>query len=273
MTKQEYMDILGKHTTDEVLLEEDDWEVLYRLSPIRKNIISWYDFEKEKSILDIGCRTGAVTEVFCEKGLKVTVIENSEIELKLCQERLYPYRENMIYLSEPSEAQAGSYEYVSLIGTLENVVQYVKGEDPIQHLMNFAKKSLKLSGKMFVAFDNKYAIRSYAGMPDLHTGKLFEGIQGYPGESVRAFSCQEIEYKIRKAGFDKIEYYYPFPDYELPLQIFSDKYLPKMDEITESAASYKWPRMQLFDEVLAYSSICKDGLFPQFSNSYLMVCE
>lgn len=273
MTKQELIKVFQeKQKIDDILLRENDWDVLYHLSPIRKNILAWMDFEKGSTMLEIGCGSGSLTELFCEKQLNVTAIDLSEEDLEICRARTAEYENilkinNSLKMLDPEQI----FDYVSLIGTLEDAALYCGEDDSVEKLLMYVRGRLKATGKLILAFHNKYAVRYAAGMPEIRTGKLFDGIQA--GKDKKAFSRQEITESLVKVGFSKFKIYYPYPDYELSLQIFSDEYLPKEDDITESAASYRWPRMQLFDEVLAYDAICKDGLYPQFANSYLMICE
>ena len=40
------LEIVRKGGREDVLLDESEWALLYHLSPIRKNLLEWYDFEK-----------------------------------------------------------------------------------------------------------------------------------------------------------------------------------------------------------------------------------
>ena len=62
---------------EELLRNNDDWAVLYHLSDIRHNLLEWYDFRSEGSLLEIGSGCGAMTGLFCEKVKQVTCIELS----------------------------------------------------------------------------------------------------------------------------------------------------------------------------------------------------
>ena len=49
---------------EELLQNNDDWAVLYHLSDIRHNLLEWYDFRPEGSLLEIGSGCGAMTGLF-----------------------------------------------------------------------------------------------------------------------------------------------------------------------------------------------------------------
>lgn len=71
------------------------------------------------------------------------------------------------------------------------------------------------------------------------------------------------------AGFQQIEFYYPYPDHVFPLQIFSDDRLPKKGELTNNMRNFGDDRMVIFDESRVFDNLIGDQMFPDFSNSYL----
>lgn len=46
---------------DRIIREDKRWPVLYHFSPIRQNIVEWYPFKKDASVLEIGAGCGAIT--------------------------------------------------------------------------------------------------------------------------------------------------------------------------------------------------------------------
>ena len=64
--------------------------------------------------------------------------------------------------------------------------------------------------------------------------------------------------------------YYPYPDYKFPMTIFSDKYLPKKEELNNNYQNFDRDRMILFNDDKVYQSLLENDLFPEFSNSYLI---
>ena len=59
--------------------------------------------------------------------------------------------------------------------------------------------------------------------PEDHTDIPFFGINGYPeNHSVRTFSKTELQELVKKSGFPFQKFYYPYPDYKFPTEIFTD---------------------------------------------------
>lgn len=57
-----------------------NWSTYYHLTHIRKNILNWYPFEADSSVLEIGCGLGAITSVLCDNCKDVTAVELSQKE-------------------------------------------------------------------------------------------------------------------------------------------------------------------------------------------------
>lgn len=49
-----YINIYQENEYEKIFERDNDIETIYALAEIRKNIISWYPFEKNSSILEIG---------------------------------------------------------------------------------------------------------------------------------------------------------------------------------------------------------------------------
>ena len=69
------------------------------------------------------------------------------------------------------------------------------------------------------------------------------------------------------------EVYYPYPDYKFPMEIYSDAYLPKKGELNDNARNADRDRYVLFQETAAYNTLIGEGLFPEFSNSFLIAAR
>jgi hypothetical protein len=131
---------------------------------------------------------------------------------------------------------------------------------------------LKPGGKIVVAIENRFGLKYVAGCKEDHLGKAFVGINGYSNRTdyVQTFTKRELECMIENAGYTKYKFYYPYPDYKFPTAIYSDEYMPKKDELSNNARNYDSSRMVLFDEKEVFNGLIENGLFPYFSNSFLV---
>ncbi len=256
----------------DILLNDHDWAKLYHLSPVRQNVLDWYDFNPNGTVLEIGAGCGAITGLLCKKTKQVTCIDLSKRRSMINATRNKAFDNLKIYVGNFTDIKLEEkFDYVTLIGVFEYSIAYVGGKRPFEEMLERASSFLKPGGKLIIAIENKYGLKYFAGATEDHTGKLFDGIENYADvDRVRTFSRGSLEDLLVKAGFSKNEFYYPMPDYKMPTEIYSDDYMPNMGAIRGTMASLDRERYAFFDESKAFDSICKDRLFPEFANSFLV---
>lgn len=277
--EDQLLEIVKNNETEEsiadVLSKNDDWALLYHLSEIRHNVLEWYDFDKNANLLEIGSGCGAITGLFCEKVSEVKAIDLSQKRSTINAYRNKNCSNLEIYVGNFEDvAIEEKFDYVTLIGVLEYAIYYIDSNNPFLDMLKKAKEYLKEDGKLIIAIENKYGLKYWAGAREDHTGNFFDGIEGYEAvERVRTFSKNTLQSLINDAGFNNVEFFYPVPDYKMPLEIYSEKKLPKKGDIKTMSPAYDRDRLCLFDERKSYDSLCEDGLFEQFANSFIVIAN
>lgn len=259
-----------------VIEERGSWPIFYHLSSLRENIVEWLPIKKGDKVLEVGSGCGAITGALAGKAGSVTCID---LSLKRSQINAYRHQDmDNIYIhvgnfKDVEKDLDCDYDYVMLIGVFEYGQGYMGSETPYEDFMNILKKHLKPGGRMVIAIENKLGLKYFAGCREDHSGKYFDGIEDYPtGEgSARTFSGAGLEGIMKRCGVEEYSFYYPYPDYKFPTTIFSDRKLPKTGELYQNIRNFDRERVLLFDEQKAFDMILKEGLFPQYSNSYLLV--
>lgn len=258
---------------DEVFERDVRWPVFYHLTPIRKNILNWYPFEKESSVLEIGAGMGAITEALCEKCKNVTSVELSKNRAKSIEIRNKDKENLEIIVGNLNDIDFGErkFDYITLIGVFEYAALYTNTQNPYIDFLNNIKKLLKPDGKILIAIENKFGMKYWLGAPEDHTNIVYDGITGYNSNSkVRTFGKEELKQILGKCGFEYTKFYYPLPDYKLPSAIFSDEYLPT-EETIENYIPYYYEQTQIeFDEKKAYKEVIKNKMFDFFANSFFI---
>ena len=260
---------------DDILMSHTEWPYLYHLSPIRENLLEWYDFNPEGTTLEIGSGCGAISGILCQKTKRVVGVDLSKKRsmINASKNRRYDNLEIMVGNFEDIELEE-KFDYVTLIGVLEYSGYYLSGEDRFHNMLRKAKSYLKPGGTLIIAIENKYGLKYWAGAPEDHTGRPFDGIEGYGGVSLaRTFSRRGLIRLLEESGLDKYEFFYPMPDYKLPTEIYSEDCLPGPGSIRNMTRTYSSDRMITFDEEKAYDSLCEDGMFREFANSFLVFCK
>ena len=259
-----------------ILQRDNRWPILYHLSPVRQNILEWYPMDKEAQVLEIGAGCGAITGVLCRKAGKVTCVELSKKRSLINANRNYEYDNLEIMVGNFNDITLNQkFDYITLIGVLEYARYYTDTKNPFVDFLKNIRKMLKPGGEVLIAIENKNGLKYWAGAREDHTGVYFDGIEGYQAtdSKVCTFSRKQLEQILNEAGYKNQEFYYPFPDYKFPAQIFSDRYLPKPEDLVCPKASYDNTRKYLFDETAAIQELVRSGEFDTFSNSFLIVAR
>ena len=267
--------VQDKENLEKCLMEGNSWPHLYHLSNIRENILEWYDFNPKGSLLEIGSGCGALTGLFCSKVDHVVAIELSKRRSMINATRNEQYDNLTIMLGNFEDIQlTEKFDYVTLIGVFEYSICYLNSDNPFMDMLKRAKSFLKPGGKLIIAIENKYGVKYFAGATEDHSGRVFDGLENYTAvERVRTFSRKTLEKMLREAGFDKNDFYYPMPDYKLPNEIYSERHMPSFGSIRNACVSYDRDRYELIDERLLFDSLCEDGMFGDFANSFLVISE
>lgn len=260
---------------NKVIDERKTWPILYHLSDIRGNIVDWLPITKNDKVLEIGAGCGAITGTLAKKAGHVDCIELSRKRSLVNATRNKEYENINIHVGnfqdiEPTITE--QYDYITLIGVLEYAASYIKGENPYVEFLTIIRKHLAPGGKIVVAIENKYGLKYWAGCKEDHLGTYYSGIEGYVGvDSVKTFSKNGLIKLAKDSGLFDTEFYYPYPDYKLPLAIYSDDYLPKAGDLTNNMRNFDADRMIVFDESKVFDSLIEDGMFDIFSNSFLVL--
>lgn len=247
----ELKELLLKYHGDEkrALKEESNPDYFFALSVIRENVLEWYEFNPDASLLEVGSGCGALTGLFARRVREVTVLDDREDNLEVNRMR-HGAHSNIRYVKGSlADCQEGSFDYVVMVGSLK---------EPFEANVDRAKSLLKPNGTLILAADNRLGIKYRAGAKPDETSLL--------RKEMAALLCGK---NGEKGG--TIQWYYPMPDYRLPATIYSEEYLPVKGELTHAILAYDYPEYLKFDPGRMYDEICEAELFEEFANSFLAI--
>ena len=260
-----------------------DWPSYYHLGIGRSNILKALNLLPNAKVLELGSGCGALTRYLGENFKSVDGIEGSPQRAQIAYERCRDLKNVKIFCSDFNRVKFNNnYDIVTLIGVLEYAPKYCLNQldsiDACLMLLRQAKTALKKNGILLIAIENKIGIKYWSGCPEDHTGKIFDGIHGYPvGKSPITFSKKEIKTLLKEIGFSNISFYYCFPDYKFTSTIISDIgnetefYLHNW--IETPFASHNISRKYTFHEGLAIKTLSESGLLREFANSFLIIAS
>jgi 2-polyprenyl-3-methyl-5-hydroxy-6-metoxy-1,4-benzoquinol methylase len=254
--------------------EKYPFAVAYHLSPERENILNWYPFKKNASCLEIGAGCGAVTGMLCRKAGKVVSVDISKRRSEINYKR-HKDCENLEIIAGNFQEIIfeDKFDYVILNGVFEYAISFIHTDkNPYTEFLKMISTCLKSDGKILIAIENRLGLKYFNGAVEDHTDNYFLGLNDYQNnDSVRTFSKSELSELIAESGFDsdKLKFYYPYPDYKFPSEIFTDK--------TINTQGYGTPYMNLgernfglYSEQRVAASLAGEGVLDRFANSFLV---
>ncbi len=256
---------------DEILSQCDNFAIYYHLAKEREFITEVMDISEQDEILEIGAGCGAVTGALADKAKHVHCIDLSRRRSLINAYRHKDYRNISIQVCNYEDSiHTKQYDVITLIGVLEYAGYYIHDKDPYMAFLIDVKQKLKENGKIYIAIENRLGMKYFSGCKEDHTGTVFEGIEGYLGSKVETFSYHGLKDLFRRCGFEKTEFYYPYPDYKFPSEIFSDEHYPRRGNGYVKSSNYISARNEYFDEIKFLNSLQMEDEFPIFSNSFLV---
>lgn len=251
---EEYEEILEKVNNAKgdvslTLNQKSKIKNILALSETRENILSWYEFKKDCSILELNAHYGELTGLLCKRAKKVVSIERSKLFSEIIKKRYENTNNLELYVGELEQIELKEkFDYAIIIGVAEKLEEYLE----------FAKEHVNDESKIIIALNNKFGIKSWI--------TLKEDSQVI-NNSKTAMSKKKID-KILSGLNTK--YYYPFPDYKMANIILTQKCNPSVSIINRDL-TYKDEDVN-FKETEAFKEIIKEDPEKVFSysNSFLI---
>lgn len=260
-----------------------EWAFRYHLSHERAQLLRHFNFSG-LSVLEIGAGMGAVSRFLAEEASSLFVVEGTQQRFCSLRARLADLKNwdgSVVNFQDFESPQ--KFDVVCVIGVMEYSELYFKlGEKdsrtPFEAFLDKALGLLKEDGSLVLAIENKLGLKYWGGAAEDHSGRIFDGICGYPSQpSAKTLSRQELLNLFSSRGLSQIDEYYPFPDYKVPSAVLSrelvlkDPHLSCELALTKPFENYGNPRFYSFADDLALHSVTDAGLLPEFANSFLFV--
>lgn len=228
-------------------INKDEWPFFYYFSDLRKNIISWYSFKNDCSILEIGSNFGAFTDYLVEKAKRVISVDRNYYSALTNYNRNKDADNLEIVIGDIKNIKINEkFDYVILIDYIEN--------DNYQSAISFAKEMLSKDGEILLNVDNKLGIKYLSGDND----------------NKCLFTRDELNTELQKNNLSINKWYYPFPDAKFPFEIFTDDSINVRKPISSFFAPIGKKEVMPFDYNKVYSSFIDNGIARIFVNSFFI---
>jgi GT2 family glycosyltransferase/SAM-dependent methyltransferase len=274
-TEQQMLEIAKQYpgdTAQDYIADCSEYTVNNTFSSVRENILNWYPFKKDCTILEIGAGMGAITGMLCDKAKAVTAVEMNSVRAEVIKTR-YAERKNLNVIVQNIEKldKTFKFDYVIMVGVLEYSEVFFDVKEPFKYMLELAKSHLNKDGIILCAIENRFGLKYWCGASEDHLQQPFIGINGYSKDkSPKTLSKDALSHLFDSAGLLNKRFYYVLPDYKFPKAIYTDDYLPIPQDIDNIPFTYSKGSMLHTKEQALYSEIIKNHTFDFFANSYLV---
>lgn len=242
---------------------------LYHFSEERWNLLEWFPFQKEGSILQIGCGYGAMLGLFAQKLQEVCGVSDDEKQVAINRIRYKNDSNIQIIKCSLHEIPEEKYDYIYLECAEEAAWLMTKGTEDLTTLIHVASMHLKESGVLLITIGNAIGLSTLAGKKDYHSESCLGKTMHL--DNMHQYSAMDIYEIINQQNLSVKQVYYPVPDFRFPEVIYSSKHLPREGEIQRLGYSYGEESYENFPEDEIMNQVCKNNCFEQLANSFLFV--
>ena len=240
---------------DEIISDSPTVNNYIHFSGVKENLLNWYEFKENSSLLEIGSGFGELTNLFVKKLQNVVGIEESLTKAKILEEK-FKEQENL-------EIIVGDFKEITIERKFDYIVitDYLEKNDFCETLSK-AKCYLNEGGTIFIAVNNKYGIKNWKGKDD------YKALLDKNSE----FTKLNIESDLKKVGLEKYKFYYIFPEYNAPNLIYTDNHKISSEDISRNFELNEAYEFTNFKENEILENIIKNenDLFNFFVNSFLI---
>ena len=255
-----------------------DWPKEYHLSRKRHLLLKPFNIQKGDKVLELGAGCGSITRYLAEIGADVTAVEGEFSRALVGKTRCKQFKNvNFIVDDLTNFESSEKFDWILMIGVLEYSPKYSNNINPENTYLNVAHKFLSTNGSLIIAIENKLGIKYFNGASEDHNGVKFYGSHDlYHEKDITTWGRVELTDKLKSNGFMDITFRGVFPDYKLPKVIFNEEINNHPDFRAEElilyvkSLDYTNNNFRYFDESLIASSLRKNRLLIDFSNSFLI---
>ncbi|MCK5686461.1 class I SAM-dependent methyltransferase, partial [bacterium] len=266
--------------SDELQRMMIDWPSEYHLSPLRLNLLSPFNFTNVSTILEVGSGCGAITRQLGETcpDSKILALEGSRRRAEITRTRCRDLENVQVCCDSFADFNSQkSLDLITMIGVLEYSPSFFNSSNPVVEALKHARSMLDTNGAMIIAIENQLGLKYFNGCSEDHNGKIFGGINDqYLPDTVKTFGKNELQSLVEEAGFENVEFIYPFPDYKLPQLMLREEAF-KNNTFNAGIMAGQYPSRdyicsgtKLFRETSVWNVLDRNDMLPNFSNSFLL---
>lgn len=247
------------------------------LSPRRRDLfVPIEHLLRGRHVLEVGAGCGAVTRYLGETAKSVVAIEGSAPRARVCASRCQDLSNVKVVTGNFSTVvSAVKFDAVISVGCIEYANQLMGGANGFDRMLKRMASMLTDDGLLIIAIENRLGLKYFAGAPEDHTQRCYDGIQdAYTPETALTLGREEWNTKLWDNDLRALRWLYPFPDYKIPTLILSEEAMDSGSYCPGRVHMYGRQDVigdRSFDESRVWPMLVRNGLAQELANSFLIV--
>jgi hypothetical protein len=256
-----------------------DWPSQYHCDPARRNLLRPVAHLIRGRVLEIGAGCGALTGFLADRAEQMVALEGAHRRARIVAAR-HRHRTNLAVLACALSQfrPVGQYDTVAVTGVLEYAPMFMDaGPDAARAFLDSVRAALAPGGTLLLAIENQLGLSYIGGMPEDHVGQPWFGVEDrYGPAGFRTFGRRALEGLLARAGLLGQSWYYPFPDYKLPVLVLAEAALQASGLDAAEMIAQVVPDRQFrpvgpgFAPTLAWKVAGENGMIADLADSFLV---
>ncbi|MBR2671473.1 MAG: adenylyltransferase/cytidyltransferase family protein [Oscillospiraceae bacterium] len=207
----------GKERYDSEIRNVTDWDIFENLSSLRHAALYWYDFPENARVLELGCGSGALTGLLCDRAEEVYALDSDPVACDNVRNR-FSGRSNLTVVNGNVDGFDPPYRFDLIVAV--DFAELYKGD--IRAALEKVCGMLADEGRLLLGIRNRNGIKYMCGEEDRYVdarGNVRNGISLYTEVEMRNI--------LEACGFSYFMSRYPLPDLGFTQMIVSDDWMPE----------------------------------------------
>ncbi|MFI9810808.1 class I SAM-dependent methyltransferase [Saccharothrix variisporea] len=266
--------------SDELHYAAKTWAEQYHLDRGRANVLRALDLPAGAAVLEIGAGCGAITRYLGERVALVDAVEPVAARARVAARRTADLPGVRVFAGTLDQVPVEpAYDLAVVVGVLEYVGAGAADDAPYVEFLRSLRARLKPGGALVLAIENQLGVKYLAGAPEDHSGRPWDGPQGYPdGGPARTFSRRRLLALLETAGFRVGRALGCFPDYKITRAVLSPELVERYPRLADELPSFPSPdwgsdAVRQADEARLWHEFAAAGLAAETWNSFLVLAS
>lgn len=265
-------------TSDELHFAAGSWAEQYHLNRGRANVLRAVDLHADAAVLEIGAGCGAISRYLGERVGLLDAVEPVPARADVAAVATAHLTNVRVFTGTVDDLpDEPGYDIAVVIGVLEYVGDGSRDQRPYLDFLTAIRRRLAPGGLLCLAIENQFGVKYLAGAPEDHTGRQWDGPQGYPsGGKARTFGRRPLTALLTSAGFEVHAVLGCFPDYKITRAVLSPALLARYPTLAKSLPVLPSPDWHQdvhrpMDEARLWAELVDAGQAEDNPNSFLVL--